>query len=70
VVAPRSEVTSSGTFLAQLPGADYQLALIDASASVTRHWGTAPQAYRLDAQDNVYVVIDNGIVRSRDISLR
>lgn len=70
VVAPRSEPTSSGAFLAQLPGADYQLALIDTSASVTRHWGTAPQTYRLDAQDNVYVVVDGGIVRSRDISLR
>jgi hypothetical protein len=68
--APRAEETSQGGFLVELAGADYKLAWLDASGSVTRHWPTTPGLYHIDASDNVYEVVDDGIVHSRSVSLR
>jgi hypothetical protein len=68
--APRAEVTSQGSFLVELAGEDYQLALIDTAGAVSRNWSATPGMYRLDAEDNVYVVQNEGIVRSQTVSLR
>jgi hypothetical protein len=67
--SPRAEETSQGNFLLELGGVDYQLALLSPSGTVLDTWPSSPGLYRLDAQDHVYVVEGQGIVRSRSIEL-